>query len=273
MKKLLYLCISMSVCLVLACTKYEYWNEETIVNQVLEDFYINHLRYPRTAIELADGFYKADSVNDFNFLRSLLNTNKTIDVSNQLYFQSLDSLTSNSSLYLKWILLFKNHPDDFVFSFSDDSIIIVDNYHKSIITERNANKIFETYVENEMQLKEWDIQKYLLLHNIIRTKLCNKDSIVVSFPDSVMDTLLPTAHLFRYGTKLFKHKNIKLHDYDINKSLVRLRYNKDAGITDLYNRSIKVYDTDIVHYLDSLIDLDERIDFIQFCISPIVEDK
>lgn len=263
----------MSVCLVLSCTKYEHWNEETFVKKVLEDYYINHLRYPRTAIELADGFYKADSINEFHFLRSLLNTNKTIDVSNQLYFQILASLTSNSSPYLKWILLFKYHQDDFVFSFSDDSVIIVDNYHKSIITERNANKIFESYVENGMKLKEWDIQIHQLLHNIIRTKLCNRDSIVVSFPDSVMDTLLPTAHLFRYGVKLFKDSNIKLYDYDVNKSLVRLRYSRNEGIRDLCNRNILISDTSIIQYLNSLIDLDDRIDFIQFCISPIVEDK
>ena len=61
----------------------------------------------------------------------------------------------------------KKHPDDFVFSFSDDSIIIVDNFHKSIITERNVNKIFGAYIEDGMRLKEWDIQIFELMIQLL----------------------------------------------------------------------------------------------------------
>ena len=87
-----------------------------------------------------------------------------------------------------------------------------------------------------------------------------------------MNTLQPTSHLFKHGAKLFDSNNIGLYDDDINKSLVTLRYNKAEGVKDLHNRNISVCDTSIIQYLDSLIDLDDRISFVQFCISPLAEN-
>lgn len=57
-----------------------------------------------------------------------------------------------------------------------------------------------------------------------------------------------------------------------NDILLVLRYKKKDGISDLDNNRIPIGNSEpsqrFIQYLDSLIDMDKRIYFLQFCISP-----
>lgn len=277
MKKV-FILLFIAICLINSCTEeYESIENSTVFEQMMEEFYLHHLRYPTTGTDYMNQFYKEDSVNRFKYLNLFMpDSAKYTDLSYDEYYQLIDSVYKQEmklSFLMQWRYWIFLYYEDIEFKCDKDSIRLIDHQNKIYFTARNLESLLTKYIKGTMTSRESsDIKNIVFTHNYSRVHFCSKDSVIIEFPDSLLNVILPTAHVFELGYPLFKDSVITMPKGKENDILLVLRYNKKDGISDLDNNRIPIGNSEpsqrFIQYLDSLIDMDKRIYFLQFCISP-----
>ena len=277
MKKV-FILLFIAICLISSFTEeYESIENSTVFEQMMEEFYLHHLRYPTTGTDYMNQFYKEDSVNRFKYLNLFMpDSAKYTDLSYDEYYQLIDSVYKQEmklSFLMQWRYWIFLYYEDIEFKCDKDSIRLIDHQNKIYFTARNLESLLTKYIKGTMTSRESsDIKNIVFTHNYSRVHFCSKDSVIIEFPDSLLNVILPTAHVFELGYPLFKDSVITMPKGKENDILLVLRYNKKDGISDLDNNRIPIGNSEpsqrFIQYLDSLIDMDKRIYFLQFCISP-----
>ena len=250
------------------------------LKDIIDSFYYRHLRLPTSAKDYTYMFYKSDSLNHFDYINLYRESNKHfIYLSFDEYESLIDSLyhtpDGRINSFLSWLYVFHQRPESFEIVFNQDSIGIKDLLTKNVISARNIESLISGFIKSkwswiDSKVKVSEKEK---LYNYLNVKVCSKDTIVIEFPDSLLKVLQPTQKIFKLGYPLFEDSVITMPKGKENDILLVLRYNKKDGITDLDNNRITIDNSEpsqrLIQYLDSLINMDNRIYFLQFCISPI----
>lgn len=273
-----FILLFIAICLISSCIEeYESIENSTVFEQMMEEFYLHHLRYPTTGTDYMNQFYKEDSVNRFKYLNLFMpDSAKYTDLSYDEYYQLIDSVYKQEmklSFLMQWRYWIFLYYEDIEFKCDKDSIRLIDHQNKIYFTARNLESLLTKYIKGTMTSRESsDIKNIVFTHNYSRVHFCSKDSVIIEFPDSLLNVILPTAHVFELGYPLFKDSVITMPKGKENDILLVLRYKKKDGISDLDNNRIPIGNSEpsqrFIQYLDSLIDMDKRIYFLQFCISP-----
>ena len=268
-----------AICSIFSCIEeYEYRSNETVFEEIMDEFYSHHLRFPTSGFDFKTQFYKEDSVNAFKRLKGFMpDSAKYTYLSYDEYYYLIDSFFrkyKKASFYMDWLYEIFNSHESIEFICNQDSIMMIDHQRHFIFSARNIESLFMKYIKGSMTSRESsDIRNILLTRNYSRVHFCSKDSIVIEFPDSLLNVILPTAHVFELGYPLFEDSVLTMPKEKEHDILLVLRYNKKDGITDLENNRITIGNSKssqrFTQYLDSLIDMDNRIYFLQLCISPI----
>lgn len=247
---------------------------------IIDIFYYRHLRLPTSAKDYTYMFYKSDSLNYFDYINLYRERNNHL---NYLSFDEYESLIDSLyhtpdgriNSFLSWLYVFHQRPESFEIVFNQDSIGIKDLLTKNVISARNIETLISGFIKNKWSWIDSNVKvsEKEKLYNYLNVKVCSKDTIVIDFPDSLLNALQLTHNVFELGYPLFEDSVITMPKGKENDILLVLRYNKKDGITDLENNRISIGNTKsgqrLIQYLDSLIDMDSRIYFLQFCISPI----
>ena len=246
---------------------------------VIDKFYLSHLRFPRDANDYTYMFYKKDSINDFNFINSVSYHTRYDNLTFAEYKQTIDSLSltpdGKINSFLSWVHAFINCPETFKILRNEDSISVIDYCTNRVISARNFETMFNHFIEGRWSWYDSTIKvsEREMVRNYVSVKFCSIDTIAIELPDSLLKAIQPTTNILRLSFPLIEDSIITLNKRDSSSIFIVLHYNMKEGLMDLSNNIIQVKDTmpghRFIQYLDSLIDLDSRIDFIQFCISPV----
>ena len=268
-----------AICSTFSCIEdYEYYSNETVFEEIMDEFYSHHLRFPTSGLDFKTQYYKEDSVNAFKRLNGFMpDSAKYTNLSYDEYYHLIDSVYGKykkASFYMDRLYELFNSHEGIEFICNQDSIKMIDHQHHFIFSARNIESLLKKYIRGTLTNRESsDIRYKLLTHNYSRVHFCSRDSVVIEFPDSLLNVILPTAHVFELGYPLCEDSVLTMPEGKENDILLVLRYNKKDGITDLENNRISIGNSKssqrFTQYLDSLIDMDKRIYFLQFCISPI----
>ena len=257
--------------------EYEYYSNETVFEEIMDEFYSHHLRFPTSGLDFKTQYYKEDSVNAFKRLNGFMpDSAKYTNLSYDVYYHLIDSVYGKykkASFYMDRLYELFNSHEGIEFICNQDSIKMIDHQHHFIFSARNIESLLKKYIRGTLTNRESnDIKNIVFTHNYSRVHFCSKDSVVIEFQDSLLNVILPTAHVFELGYPLFEDSVLTMPEGKENDILLVLRYNKKDGISDLDNNRIPIGNSEpsqrFIQYLDSLIDMDKRIYFLQFCISP-----
>lgn len=257
------------ICCISSCSQYEHC-EDDIFREAMDDFYSCHMRYPAGASDYTYMFYKSDSVNNFEYLRARTDEKLEQTISYERYYQVLDSLYPEVVTY-DFSLVFQHfiHEDaDYIkITYDKDSIMMKDDKKKIIFTSRNIEELLHE-IDSEEEWKQLDTNERLVILKFQQAKLFNSDSIILLLPDSVFNSGKSSVDIYHKGLFLVvgplakENKEFRKTQY--------FRYSKKNGITDIKNRKINVAPDErslkLIQCLDSIINIDKRINFIQFNI-------
>lgn len=267
--------------------EYGYKYNETL-EDIMDDFYLYHLRYPRSVTDYTYMFYKSDSINHFRHINGLFKTdNYTYYCSYEKYCQLLDSLfdikKKQKNVKAKWQYFLWQSGDLIELSSNQDLIKVINHNTKTIYAVRRLEPLIKRVAGGSPTItpfsEEWERlypkdKQCMLKYTQIR--FYDIDSIQIIFQDADLNSRHITDEILKLGDSLFDSSYIIVNKGSEFARLYFLNYNKKDGITKAFNNDIDEITIEgtkqkerLVQYLDSLIDLDKRIYFLQFCISPI----
>ncbi len=261
--------ILLFICCISSCSQYEHYEDDDF-RELMDDFYNRHMRYPTGASDYTYMFYKSDSINYFEYLRTRTDEKLEQIISYERYYQILDSLYTEVGTY-NFFLTFQRFihedADDIKITYDKDSIMMKDDKEKIIFTSRNIEKLLHGIGSKE-EWEQLDIRKRLVIRKFQQAKLYNSDSIILLLPDSVFNSGKSSVDIYHKGLFLVMGSLTK-EDKEFRKTQY-FRYSKKNGITDIKNRKINVAPDErsqkLIQCLDSIINIDKRINFIQFNI-------
>ena len=263
----------MVILLVCSCSRLGMYKENDF-GYMMNDFYNCHFRYPNSSEDYCNMFFKDDSLNDFVFARLMADTSEVHIESYEEYNAFMDSTYDvhirlgdyGMPHYFSWPHMYKNMSDD-DFKCTKNKVIY---YNKEDATKYYAYTVMHIvrkWLDGKKKWKQFGIQEKQLIMNYRVVKTCVNDSMRLQLPDSIFD--YPKAYHDVFSI-LDRHVSQRIQEQNDGKMRHYLiRYYGDGKLVPAEGtRSLPeefVHDTLAIHYLDSCMNIDSRINFIQFC--------
>lgn len=252
----IYLCI--------ACSK-----DITIPNNdcaiMMAEYYVNHLKYPKTGEEFCKMFYLSDSINEFSRINGFSDDEEQVrqydfDGYNSSMRSRLVTLWKAGliSTPMVWTYIYDNR-ENIVFSENDSSIIIKNNKNNRVNIVKNYHKLAENIFLHQSDMSQYDPFDLRLVWKSCDLYFYTKDSVCVEKSTEETAGINKRLHDIIGSLISTKKNNPRVHI---------LRYSSDKS----YNSCI--HEDTVPHvlkenktlscYLDSCINSDDRIDFVTF---------
>ena len=240
--------------------------------EMMNEFYENHLRYPRNSKDYCRCFYAHEKLNNFKWARLLSDKPNVTFSSLEDYNEFMDSVyTSQKKLYrdaapnFTWQVFYKNNSDNDIVC--KDGLVRFENHSDGIT--------YYTYdIRTSLRrvlLHEYGYKLYSEgeLNDICRAlsvRMRSKDSILIDLPETVYDRFKTSRDLSRIADSVLSQGNKKPQNAKFR--YMGIRYHR-GGKMETVDRSLALPDEiknykQLVHYMDSCVNLDKRVDFIQF---------
>ena len=126
--------------------------------------------------------------------------------------------------------------------------------------------VVHKWLDGKKAWRQFDILEKQLIANYRVVKTCVNDSMRLLLPDSVFDYPKAYHDVFSILNRHVNHSTQEQNDGKMRHYLIR--YYGNGKLVSAGKRSLPeefVHDTLAIHYLDSCMNIDSRIKFIQFC--------
>ena len=277
MKKILYLLAF--VFITISCTSekttemdFDMIQAENRCSEMMEEFYQNHLRYPRNSKDYCRCFYAHEKLNKFKWARLLSDKPNVTFSSLEDYNEFMDSVyTSQKKLYrdaapnFTWQVFYKNNSDNDIVC--KDGLVRFENHSDGItyytydIRPKLQKILLHEYGRRLYGYKDW-----FAIGPVLSSRMRSKDSILIDLPETVYDEKKAVDDMSRIVDSVLVHGNKNLQNAKFHS--LGVRYHR-GGKMETVDRSLALPDEiknckQLVHYMDSCVNLDKRVDFIQF---------
>lgn len=273
---LLYILFSFFV-FVTSCSSYSTSMDEYYEGWIY-DFYNSNLRYPKSSTDFCRRFYACDSLNNFEYINGCpLDTILTEINSYYEYNRLLDSIHSfptmidgeTKSRYktCDWQTFYNNMSNDDI-KIKKGKIIFYDrvNKQKYIVKELLPLVHKWCYIDYDEVPLDLSINQEYNIERFVHPKMCTKDSIVIDLPDTILKPYSTYSALYKMVDSATKPIQERLSNNDYIYYIVR--YYRNGNIKsaeqerELPDEIINC--SPLIHYMDSCVHIDDRIDFMQF---------
>lgn len=257
--------------LFLSCEHYESFVDDN-VTEIMDNFYLSNLRYPINSADYCYRFYRNDSINDFAWSKLMSNKKNIALTSYEAYNAFHDSLYSimiednlfNPYLYYQYGM--RHNTIDLMRD--RENCVLIDKQRKYKLSATNnienafedfhrGTEDFSTFIMGHM--REWNrICKFQEL------KAYTSDSLLLDISDSILDR--DKANKDICGILDIRTENCKIP----SSKYYIVQYSGKNGIhgvnpKDSVPDDVKENKT-LCDYLDSILEVDGRIAFIQFVL-------
>lgn len=272
MKKILY--ILLIIIFADSCSFHKLYVDSQF-EQEMYDFYQNHLRYPRSSRDYCESFYKCDSLNNYKFACQLLNSSnlnfKTLDE----YNHSLDSAylyyrdhKMGLIPYFSWIGFYKNLSDNDM-KYKHGKVLIKKKLDNCTYYANDMMKIVNNWIYNKKPFDKYDTyppELDRMAREFVCFRMCTKDSILINYPKNIFNKYKAYKDVYEMVDSVTMPIQKRMQHKDIVK--YEIRYHRNGKIESIDKR--RKLPQEIVnckplhHYMDSCINIDNRVEFVQF---------
>lgn len=248
------------------------------MTEILSDYYINHLSYPKSGDEFCYQFYKQDSINDFSYIKGQIEfveeEFKYNNASHKDYIKYADYAETLQETLKTATERFPGNPSALYYIYRDsrdiefqenDSAIVV--FNKRTNEKISAERI-QDWVESYKELDgNWG--KVLQQMENTRTEYIRKHLSLSFF---TQDTLSIAFKKTEYTDSIGAHLDSLLYNYGKQfNGLCKISY-KDKKLTAYCDDDIDIVqriekDNELIECLESLIMTDKRISFAVFTLT------
>lgn len=267
---------AMTMLLVCSCTHEIYSSKYGLCRDdgfkdLMNDFYDCHFRYPKSSEDYCHMFYKNDSLNDFAFARLQSDSSEVHIKSYTEYNVFLDSVYhshlygSGMLPYFSWPHMYENMANDDM-KCTKKKVIIYNKEDDTRYYAYTVMHVVRKWLYGRKKWRQFDISEKQLIMKYRLIKTCVNDSMRLQLPDSVFD--YPKAYSEVYNI-LIRHTNKNDQKQKTGKMKHYLiRYYGNGNLVSAEDKRPLpkefVHDTQAIHFLDSCMNIDKRIKFIQF---------
>ncbi len=281
MKKIYYLL----VLLVIVCTSCSDKRKKNEVKGIshressdlrgeMEAFFLDNLRYPRGTRDYCRRIYLQDSLNNFKFARRLSYKPNVRFNSYEEYNEFMDSVYSEyikcyqwvGVPYFSWPRFYRNQRDNDIYC-KDGKVFADIEDTDSICYSYDIRNAMHEYYFCEKTEDDFEDERFRTIMKLTGVRAYSKDSLFVDLPKSVFDegkayhdmrlivdsVILqinkrnPDAKSFHYAIRYHKNGKFESADKEWDSLPTEITSNKN-----------------LIHYMDSCVRIDKRVDFIQF---------
>ncbi|MBO4397520.1 MAG: hypothetical protein J5805_03190 [Bacteroidaceae bacterium] len=273
MKKILY--ILLIIVFITSCTSNNSSNEtyeDTRFEEMMYEFYQNHLRYPRSSSDYCRMVYVYDSLNDFDFARlmSEIPTAKLESYNRYNQFMdsvhiALDGIYGTGSPYFSWQLFYRNMSDDDM-EYTNGKIIYHNQDDGCTYYAYDMMNSINDWILNKKSLEDFDVHKMIRTKEFLCFRMCSKDSVFIKFPKKVFNKYKAQKDVWNMVDSV----TMSIQDRMPHKRLLKygIRYHRNGKIEPIDNRRKLPQEIvnckPLLHYMDSCINIDNRVEFVQF---------
>lgn len=248
------------------------YGERTDLNSEMDRFFLNNLRYPRGTRDYCRRFYLQDSLNNFKFARRLSNKPNVRFNSYEEYNEFMDSVYSEDIKchqgvpYFSWPRFYRNQRDNDIYC-KDGKVFADIEDTDSICYSYDIRNAMHEYYFCEKTEDDFEDERFRTIMKLTCVRAYSKDSLYVDLPKSVfndgkayhdmrliVDSVIlqinkrnPDAKLFHYAIRYHKNGKFESADKEWDSLPTEITSNKN-----------------LIHYMDSCVRIDKRVDFIQF---------
>ena len=249
------------------------YGERSDLNSEMDRFFLNNLRYPRGTRDFCRRFYLQDSLNNFKFARGY---SERPDVSFSSYGEYNDFMNSVYSIYIKyqyfmvwyfsWPRFYRNQRDNDIYC-KDGKVFADIEDTDSIYYSYDIRNAMHDYYFRKKTEDDFHAGTFSTIMKLTGVRAYSKDSLFVDLPKSVFDegkayhdmrlivdsVILqinkrnPDAKTFHYAIRYHKNGKFESADKEWDSLPAEITSNKN-----------------LIHYMDSCVRIDKRVDFIQF---------
>ena len=273
MKKILY--ILLIIVFIASCSSNNSSNEtyeDSRFEEMMYEFYQNHLRYPKSSSDYCRMVYVYDSLNDFGFARLMSDIPTARLESYKRYNQFMDSVYialngeyGSGSPYFSWQLFYRNMSDDDM-EFKNGKIIYYNKDDGCTYYAYDMMYSINDWILNKKSLEDFDVHKMIRTKEFICFRMCSKDSVFIKFPKKVFNKY--KAH--NDVSEMVDSATMSIQDRMPHKRLLKygIRYHRNGKIESIDKRRKLPQEIvnckPLLHYMDSCINIDNRVEFVQF---------
>lgn len=245
--------------------------EDDAFENLMYEYYNFCLRYPRSTNDYLKMFYTHDSLNNFSFVRSVSFSPKVKFKFCKDYIDFIDSVYSSDAYaggvaYMLWKAYYINQSDDDM-EYKNGKLYFHNNDDKNIYYAKDFKYIVNEWLSKNTSLSNFSYWKRKQVLDYINIKMCTKDSIVIEYPDSVFNKN-------RIYDKLVTIIDDSIGKYNPEMSpkdgyiLCGIRYYRNGTLrpadeSSKFPQGI-MNNKRLIEIMDSCLNIDERIDFMQF---------
>ncbi len=249
------------------------YGERSDLNFEMDKFFLNNLRYPSGTRDYCRRFYLQDSLNNFKFARRF---SEQPDVSFNSYEKYNNFMNSVYSTYIKqnytmvcyfsWPRFFRNQRDNDIYC-KDGKVFADIEDTDSICYSYDIRNAMHEYYFCEKTEDDFEDERFRTIMKLTCVRAYSKDSLFVDLPKSVfndgkayhdmrliVDSVIlqinkrnPDAKTFHYAIRYHKNGKFESADKEWDPLPAEITSNKN-----------------LIHYMDSCVRIDKRVDFIQF---------
>lgn len=262
----------MTMIFVTSCSRLGMYKENDF-GYMMNDFYNCHFRYPKSSEDYCLMFYKNDSLNSFKFACLQSGHSEVPIASYEEYNAFMDSVYDVHARlgdygmlpYFSWPRMYKNKSDG-DFKCTKNKVIFYNKEDNTRYYAYTVVPVVRKWLDGKKKWEQFSILEKQLIMNYRIVKTCVNDSMVLNLPDSIIDYQKVYRDVFsildRHVSQSAQiQRNGKIRHYLI-------RYYGDGKLLPVEgNRYLPkefIHDTLAIHYLDSCMNIDSRIKFIQF---------
>ena len=240
----------------------------------MEAFFLDNLRYPRGTRDYCRRIYLQDSLNNFWFARGWSNKPNVRFNSYEEYNEFMDSVFSvvikccqgAGVPYFSWPRFYRNQRDNDIYC-KDGKVFADIEDTDSIYYSYDIRNAMHDYYFRKKTEDDFHAGTFSTIMKLTCVRAYSKDSLFVDLPKSVfndgkayhdmrliVDSVIlqinkrnPDAKTFHYAIRYHKNGKFESADKEWDPLPAEITSNKN-----------------LIHYMDSCVRIDKRVDFIQF---------